>query len=171
MKNSSKTQKQFEGILDRYFEGVLADNPVMANELGLRAGEGKLGDVGLIFERRQEKRRIETLAFLDELAVNELNAEQHLDRLALRAQLLGECEDFARGKHLLEPDGVDSVFGILLHELQRGEDEPARAKRNIRGILKEASLYLSRAGRMIDRPERVWRRIMQQVLETVASPA
>ena len=39
MKNSNGTQKKFEGILDGYFEGVLADHPMMANELGLRAGE------------------------------------------------------------------------------------------------------------------------------------
>ena len=50
MKNSDKVQGQFEGVLDRYFEEVLADRPVMANELGLRAGEGKLGNVGLAVE-------------------------------------------------------------------------------------------------------------------------
>lgn len=164
MNNYNRTQKQFERILDSYFEGVLLDNPIMANELGIRGGEGKLGNVGLAFERRQEKRRQETLIVLDALAANELSAEQHLDRLALRAQLLGECEDFARTTHTLDPDGVDVIFGILLHELQRGEDEPARAKRNIRGILKETPLYLARAARMIDRPERVWRRIMQQTV-------
>jgi uncharacterized protein (DUF885 family) len=54
------------------------------------------------------------------------------------------------------------VFGILLHELQRGEDEPARAKRNIRGILSEAPGFFARAAGMVVRPERVWRRIMQQ---------
>ena len=53
-------------------------------------------------------------------------------------------------------------FGILLHELQRGEDEPSRAKRNIRGILREVPIYLSKAARVIDRPERVWRNIMHQ---------
>jgi uncharacterized protein (DUF885 family) len=162
MKNSNGTQKQFEGILDGYFEGLLADHPMMANELGLRAGEGKLGKVGLAFERRREKLRQQALAALENLAVNELRAEQHLDRLALRAQLLGECEDYERGVHRLEPDAVDAVFGILLHELQRGEDEPARAKRNIRGILTEAPGFLARAAGMVDRPERVWRRIMQQ---------
>ncbi len=164
MKDSNKVQRQFEGILDRYFQEVLADHPVMANQLGLRSGEGKLGNLGLAFERRQEKRRCRILGELDQLAVNELSGEQHLDRLALRAQLLAECEDFARGKHNLEPDGVDVVFGILLHELQRGEDKPSRARRNIRGILKETPRYLSRAARMIRWPERVWRRIMQQTV-------
>ena len=164
MKNSNKVQREFERILDRYFKEVLADHPVIANELGLRSGEGKLGNVGLVFERRQEKRRCRTLGELDQLAVNELTGEQHLDRLALRAQLLAECEDFARGKHVLEPDAVDFVFGVLLHELQRGEDEPSRARRNIRGILKETPRYLSCAARMIGRPERVWRRIMQQTV-------
>ena len=165
MKTSNGTQRAFEGILDEYFEGVLEDYPMMANELGLRVGEGRLGTVGLGFEKRQEKRRQNTLAALEGLAVNELHAEQHLDRLALRSQLLAECEDFARGMHGLEPDGVDAVFGILLHELQRGEDEPARARRNIRGILKDVPTYLSRAAKMIQRPERVWRRIMSQTVD------
>ena len=139
MKNNNQTQKRFEGILDRHFEGVLNDNPMMANELGLRSGEGQLGKMGLGFERRQEGRRQQTLANLGKLAVNELSQEQHLDRLALRSMLLAECEDYGRGQHKLEPDAVDRVFGILLHELQRGEDEPSRAKRNIRGILRESS--------------------------------
>jgi hypothetical protein len=165
MKNSNRTQKAFEGILDKYFEGVLADHPMMANELGLRAGEGKLGAVGMRFERQQEKRRHNALFAMEGLAVNELSAEQHLDRLSLRAQLLAGCEDYERGAHALEPDGVDAVFGILLHELQRGEDEPQRARRNIRGILKEAPDYLERAANMIDRPERVWRRIMRQTVD------
>ena len=162
MKNNNRTRKEFEGILDRHFEGVLNDNPMMANELGLRSGEGQLGKMGLGFERRQEGRRQQTLANLGKLAVNELSQEQHLDRLALRSMLLAECEDYGRGQHKLEPDAVDRVFGILLHELQRGEDEPSRAKRNIRGILRESSNYFSKAARLIDRPERVWRNIMQQ---------
>jgi len=165
MKTSNGTQKAFEGILDEYFEGVLADNPMMANELGRREGEGKLGKIGAAFEKKQERRRQKTLAALEGLTVNELHDEQHLDRLALRSQLLGECEDFARNKHTLEPDGVDSVFGILLHEMQRGEDEPARAKRNIRGVLKDAPAYLSRAAKMINQPEQVWRRIMAQTVD------
>ena len=44
---SNGTQKEFEGILDEYFEGVLADNPMMANELGRREGEGRLGKIGV----------------------------------------------------------------------------------------------------------------------------
>ena len=116
MKTSNYTQKKFESILDRYFEGVLEDHPVMANELGLRAGEGQLGEMGLGFERRQEMRRQQTLADLDALQVNELSPEQHLDRLALRSMVLGECEDFDRHVHRLEPDAVDRVFGVLLHE-------------------------------------------------------
>ena len=156
------TQKFFEVILDEYFEAALADNPVWANMLGLRAGEGKLGSTGLGAANRDETRRQSTLAALENLAVHELSAEQHLDRLALRAMLLAECEDFDRGVHRLEPDAVDCVFGVLLHELQRGEDEPARARRNVRGLLKETPKYLAGSAKMIDRPERVWRKIMQQ---------
>jgi len=82
--------------------------------------------------------------------------------LALRAMLLAESEDYARGVHRLEPDAVDSVFRVLLRELQRGEDEPARAKRNVRRLLKETPKFLAGSAKMIDRPERVWRKIMQQ---------
>ena len=34
MKTSNGTQRAFEGILDEYFEGVLEDYPMIANELG-----------------------------------------------------------------------------------------------------------------------------------------
>ena len=156
------TSKKFEGILNGYFEAALKENPVWANTLGLRAGEGKLGTTGLGTAKRDEAQRQSTLAKLENLAAHELSAEQHLDRLALRAMLLVECEDFERGVHRLEPDAVDSVFGVLLHELQRGEDEPARARRNVRGLLKETPRYLAQSAKMIDRPERVWRKIMQQ---------
>lgn len=158
----NKTQTEFEGILDDYFKVALRENPVWANTLGLRAGEGKLGTTGLAAAKRGEGLRKRTLDKLERLAVHELSAEQHLDRLALRAMLLAECEDYERGVHQLEPDAVDCVFGVLLHELQRGEDEPARAKRNVRGLLKEAPKYLAGSAKMIDRPERVWRKIMQQ---------
>ena len=121
----NKTQTEFEGILDDYFKVALRENPVWANTLGLRAGEGKLGTTGLAAAKRGEGLRKRTLDKLERLAVHELSAEQHLDRLALRAMLLAECEDYERGVHQLEPDAVDCVFGVLLHELQRGEDEPA----------------------------------------------
>jgi hypothetical protein len=159
---SENTQNHFEGILDGYFEVALRENPAWANTLGLRAGEGKLGVTGLAAAKRGQKLRQRTLVKLENLAAHELSAEQHLDRLALRAMLLAECEDYERGVHRLEPDAVDCVFGMLLHELQRGEDEPARAKRNVRGLLKETPRYLAQSAKMIDRPERVWRKIMQQ---------
>ena len=93
-----------------------------------------------------------------------LSAEQHLDRLAVRAMLLAECEDFDRGIHRLDPDAVDHLFGALLHELQRGEDEPARARRNVRALLEQAPIYLRQAARLVDRPERVWRKVMDQTV-------
>ena len=159
---SKETQIKFEGILDGYFSIALRENPVWANTLGLRAGEGKLGSTGLSAAKRSEIDRKRTLDKLEQLAAHELTPEQHLDRLALRAMLLAECEDYDRGVHQLEPDAVDCLFGVLLHELQRGEDEPTRAKQNVRSLLKEAPRYLSQSGKMIDRPERVWRKIMQQ---------
>ena len=41
-------------------------------------------------------------------APRELSNEQHLDRLALRAMLNRECEDFARGEHELAPGGLEA---------------------------------------------------------------
>ena len=61
MKNSSKTQKQFEGILDRYFEGELADNPMMANELGLsdaHSREFNPDSEDLVIELMDEQREV-----------------------------------------------------------------------------------------------------------------
>ena len=76
--------------------------------------------------------------------------------------VLAECEDFDRGIHRLNPNAVDHVFGALLHELQQGEDEPTRARRNVRALLGQTPKYLRQAARLVDRPERVWRRVMDQ---------
>ena len=156
------TQRRFEGILDRYFESTLAENPVWANYTGLREGEGKLGRATLPHLERQEKRRRQTLAALDALNPRELANEQHLDRLALRAMLNKECEEFARKRHELEPDALDAVLSLLQHELLRGDDEPARARKNIHGVLREAPRFLAEDAAVVTRPERVWRKVMQQ---------
>ena len=159
---SKETSRQFEQLLSNYFEQALEGNPVWANSLGLKQGEGKLGDPGMWSRTRMERLRQDTLRQLDGMAVHELNADQQLDRLAIRSMLMAECEDFERGVHSLDPDGVDHVFGVLLHELQRGEDEPARARRNIESVLKEAPRFLRKASGIVVNPERVWRRIMVQ---------
>ena len=52
------------------------------------------------------------------------------------------------------------MLGFLLKELQRGEDKPKRAARNIRGLLRDTPRYLGQAARLVTRPERVWRGIM-----------
>jgi uncharacterized protein (DUF885 family) len=156
------TQRSFEGILDRYFETTLAENPVWANYTGLRDGEGKLGRATLAHLQRQEQRRRQTLAALDALNPRELTNEQHLDRLALRAMLNRECEDFARGKHELEPGALDTVLNLLQHELLRSEDEPARARKNILGVLRGTPRFLAEDAAVVTRPERVWRKVMQQ---------
>lgn len=163
------TQRNFEGLLDRYFESALADNPVWANHTGLSTGEGKLGRATLAHLQRQEKRRRQTLASLDALNPRELSSEQHLDRLALRAMLNKECEDFARGRHTLEPDGIDAVLNLLQHELQRGDDEPARARENILGVLRETPRFLAEGAAVVTRPERVWRKVMQQTFAGASS--
>ncbi len=156
------TQRNFETQLDRYFEKHLTDNPVWANYLGLRAGEGKLGRATLAHQQRLEKHRRQTLAALDALNPRALSNEQHLDRLALRAMLNRECEDFARGRHELEPDALDAVLSLLQHELLRGDDEPARAKQNILGVLRATPRFLAEDAAVVTRPERVWRKVMEQ---------
>ena len=156
--------KKFDSLLDEYFKQTLAARPVWGNHLGIRAAEGKLEEPTLKALRADEKRRQKLLTELDRLAPSALSAEQHLDRLAVRAMLLAECEDFDRGIHRLDPDAVDHLFGALLHELQRGEDEPARARRNVRALLEQAPKYLRQAARLVDRPERVWRKVMDQTV-------
>lgn len=152
----------FEGLLDRYFEALLAEHPVAAAYAGLPEGRGHLGRASHAFEKRWQTMRQHTLANLDSLSPRELSNEQHLDRLAFRSQLLRECEDFERGRHTLDPNALDHVLNTLLFELQRGEDEPAEVARNLRSLLKETPRYLSDAAKLILRPERVWRKIMEQ---------
>jgi uncharacterized protein (DUF885 family) len=50
----------------------------------------------------------------------------------------------------------------MLHELQRGEDEPSRVAGHLRSLLRETPRYLDEAASLVDRPERVWRKIMEQ---------
>src|SRR6266702_2933319 len=132
----TSTSRQFEAVLDRYFETLLVDVPVMAAVAGLPAGEGKLGRLSPAFHDKREKARQSTLRSLETLSPRELSNEQQLDRLALRSSLLKECEDYTRGRHALEPNAPEHFFNILLHELQRGNDQPKRAAKNIRSLLK-----------------------------------
>ena len=155
------SSSRFEGVLDRYFEALLARNPVYAAFAGLKAGEGKLGQPTLEFEQSQAERRQKALQSLETLSPRDLSNEQQLDRLAFRSLLLREQEDFARGRHALDPNAPEQIFNILLHELQRGEDEPARAARNVRSLLPEIPRFLSQAATLIDRPERVWLKVME----------
>jgi uncharacterized protein (DUF885 family) len=161
----TRTGKQFEGLLSRYFERLLEEHPTFATiGAGLRSGEGKLGRLTLEFQAKREKQRQSTLCGLETVSPRELSAEQQLDRLALRSQLLKECEDYARGRHQLEPNAPEHVLNILLHELQRGDDEPARAARNLRSLLKQAPDFLDEAGPVIRKPELVWLRVMEQAV-------
>jgi uncharacterized protein (DUF885 family) len=160
----TSASSQFEGSLDRYFEAELAENPPYAALAGLKSGEGRLGRATLALEQKREARRVSLLRALDAISPRELSNEQQLDRLALRSRLLREREDYARGRHTLEPNAPEQLLGILLHELQRGDDEPRRAARNLRSLLREASRFLSEAGTLIDRPERVWLNIMEQTM-------
>ena len=165
----NKVSSKFEGLLDEYFESSLAAHPIAANYAGLRDGEGKLGRSDLRHEEQWERRRQKTLAALDSISPRLLTSEQQLDRLALRSELLGECEDFARASHTLDPGALDTVLGVLLHELQRGEDETKRAATNLRSLLRQTPRHLEEASSLIDRPERVWRKIMVQTAESAGS--
>jgi uncharacterized protein (DUF885 family) len=153
---------RFDGLLDEYFESFLAGHPIAATYAGLRDGEGKLGATHLRHEQRWERRRQQALAKLDSISPRLLTNEQQLDRLAFRAQLLRDSEEFQRRRYALDPDAIDTLFGILLHELQRGDDDPKRAAKNLRGLLRQTPRYLREAAGLIDRPERVWTKIMEQ---------
>ncbi len=159
---NSSTKKDFETLLENYFSATLEDHPTWANSLGIKSAEGKLEEPTLRLIRKGEKRRQKALSVLGEMSVHQLEPDQQLDRLAFRAMLVAESEDFKRGVHLMDPSAVDDLFGVLLHEMQRGEDEPARAKRNIRNILNQSQKFLLQSAKLIKYPELVWRRIMEQ---------
>jgi len=161
--------KSFEALLDDYFATFYREHPADATYVGLRSGEGRLNPGTLTTLRRQHRRRQAALAKLDTIAPSALSNEQNLDRLAFRARLLRECEDIERGRHTLDPSGLDEVFEFLMREMQRGETEPRRAARNIRSLLKESRRYLGQAAKRIDRPERVWRDIMDGAFKASGS--
>src|ERR1035437_3946741 len=78
----TRSAKQFEGLLARYFETLLHDNPTFSTICaGLRDGEGQ-----------------SAVRALEGVSPRELTGEQQLDRLAQRSLLLKESEDFARGR-------------------------------------------------------------------------
>jgi uncharacterized protein (DUF885 family) len=158
------TQKAFEGLLTRYFERLLADVPTLAAINGIQTAEGKLGRLSLEFQRQRERQRQSALRALESVSPRDLTNEQQLDRLALRSQLLKECEDYTRDRHSLEPNAPEQLLNILLHELQRGDDEPRRAARNLRSLLKQAPDFLDEAATVVRRPERVWLRVMEQTV-------
>ena len=161
----NRTAKQFEGLLARYFETLLQDNPTFSTICaGLRDGEGKLGRLTLDFQKKRERERQSALRALEGISPRELSREQQLDRLALRSLLLKECEDYARARHALEPNAPDQLLNILLHELQRGDDEPQRAARNLRSLLRQAPDFLDEAAAVVRNPERVWLRVMEQTV-------
>ncbi|HJN83117.1 MAG TPA: DUF885 domain-containing protein, partial [Verrucomicrobiota bacterium] len=137
--------RAFEALLDDYFNTFYLEHPADATHVGLSSGEGRFNLTTLSALRRQQARRRAALAKLDTVAPSALSNEQNLDRLAFRTRLLRECEEFDRGRHELDPGGIDVVLGFLLKELQRGEDKPKRAARNIRSLLRGTPRYLGQA--------------------------
>jgi uncharacterized protein (DUF885 family) len=159
----NKTSSKFEGLLSRYFETLLKDVPTFATAYaGLASGEGKLERLTPEFYKKREKERQSALGVLENISPRELSNEQQLDRLALRSHLLKECEDFARGRHMLEPNAPDHLLNILLHELMRGDDEPQHAAKNLTSLLKQAPDFLDEASATVRKPERVWLNVMEQ---------
>src|SRR5207253_4463528 len=112
----------------------------------------------------REAERQKALRSLEEISPRDLSNEQQLDRLALRAHLLKESEDYLRRRHELEPNAPEQVLNVLLHELMRGDDEPVRAARNLRSLLKQAPAFLEKASALPETPERVWTNIMDQTV-------
>jgi len=160
----NSSAKRFEGLLDCYFENLLRDAPPFAAVMGIKSAEGELGELSPALVAKRERARQAALRKLDQLSPRELSSEQQLDRLALRSQLLKECEDFARNRHALEPNAPQQVLDILFHELLRGDDEPARAARNLRSLLKQVPDFLGEAATLLRQPERVWLRVMEQTV-------
>ncbi len=162
----SKSKQGFEGLLSRYFEGLLEAEPIFATiSGGLASGEGKLGSLGARFHEQRERDRQAVLRALDKQSPRELLPEQQIDRLALRSKLLKECEDYARQRHALEPKAPEQLLEILFHELRRGQDEPRRAAANLRALLKQAPEFLAEAAEALRTPERVWLDVMEQTVE------
>ncbi len=159
----------FETLLDSYWETELERNPVLANHSGLSSGEGRLNPTGLKAELSSHKRRLAAFRKLESISPRDLSPEQHIDRLAMRALLLGGCEDFELGHHTMQPDAPEHLLNLLLHELQRGDDEPARAARNIRAVLALAGDHLIENAAMITHPEPVWLKIMQETVDGMDS--
>src|SRR5947209_6238131 len=158
-------KSDFEGLLDRYFEKVLEDVPSFAVTYGgLASGEGKLEQWNPQFLENRESARQTALRALEDISPRDLSNEQQLDRLAVRNQLLKESEDHARRRHELEPNAPDLLLHVMLHELMRGDDQPKRAARNLRALLKRAPDFLDEASGLVKTPERVWLRVMKQTV-------
>ncbi|HLH56213.1 MAG TPA: DUF885 domain-containing protein [Verrucomicrobiae bacterium] len=158
--------RRFEGLLERYFEQLIAEDPVFATmTAGVSSGEGKLGSLGTSFHDKRERRRRAALRELGSQSPRDLTNEQQIDRLALRSRLLRESEDYARGRHRIEPNAPEQLLGILFHELRRGADEPRRAASNLASLLKSSPDFLDEAAKTLKTPEKVWVNVME---ETVA---
>lgn len=164
-----KTAVRFEGLLDRYFKQWLRDAPMFAAVMGIRSAEGNLGELNSRSLLHRESARQSALRELETISPRALSNDQNLDRLALRSMLLHECEDFARARQALEPNAPEQLLNILFHELLRGDDEPPRAARNLRSLLKQAPGFLDQAATLVRSPERVWLRVMVQTV--AGSPA
>jgi uncharacterized protein (DUF885 family) len=85
MVRMKKESAGFERLIARYFERLLAENPMQAASVGLASGRGYLGTATSAFEKRWQDLRKQALAALDAISPGELGNEQQLDRLAWRS--------------------------------------------------------------------------------------
>ncbi len=181
----SDYSRKFDRLVDRYFKTRLRDNPLEAAYAGLTSGEGQLGAATKAHVKHRELARQTALRELDSISPGDLSNEQQLDRLAFRSSLVRGCEDHEWGRARKDPDALDRVLNILLHELQRGEDEPrhavaaclkanearrsdARAVANARAAFDRYSKSIlakkpSPAGSFCIGPERLQRRILDDL--------
>lgn len=159
----------FDSLLDSYFKQRLSDLPTEAVAAGLKSGEGSFDEASASFSRDQHKKRQGFLKTAESISPSTLSPDQHLDRLAARSQLTRECFDHVHGREQRDPDAVEGVLGMLMHELMRGEDEPKRAAVNLRSLLNEAPVFLRNSARLVKEPDPNWLANMKDSASGAAS--
>jgi len=122
----NRTTKPIRRALARYFETLLHDNPTFSTLARLREGRRKLGRLTLDFQKKRERERHPTLRALEGISRANCRASSSLTGWRCAALLLKECEGLrSRPPTRLEPIAPTPLLNILLHELQRGDDEPS----------------------------------------------
>ena len=165
----NSVSKAFEKLLDDYFNDFMPITlPMRPTWASPPAKANSTKPPSRYFDGNIAGGRL-PLAKLDTIAPSALSNEQNLDRLAFRARASCASARILNRDDMLDPHGLDQVFDFLLREMQRGETEPKRAAKNIRSLLSGTPRYLTQAARLIERPERVWRDIMDGAFKASGS--